>query len=112
MNDEILKDLFEDKVRLLRHASFTRKDVERLVPHGQYCYDNNGTCIFWSRWMEHDEQNSGYCSLMEKGDFMSSENGGTMLLWDQCKECGINDEIVEGDLLEPTDTPKNVIKFD
>jgi hypothetical protein len=26
---------------------------------------------------------------------MELEEGGTMLLWDQCKECGINDDYLD-----------------
>ena len=35
---------------------------------------------------EQDEQAQGYCHFIQQGDWME---GGTMLLWDQCKECGV-----------------------
>jgi len=76
-----------------------------------YCYDENGTCPYWSLDPEGEEQANGYCSFLEMGDkgmhigsawlcdckpvtdvpdFIS--NG---LLWDMVKECGINDEYDE-----------------
>ena len=33
------------------------------------------------------EQENGYCSYLERGDW---EADHLSLLWDQCKECGIN----------------------
>lgn len=59
------------------------------VPHGPYCYDERGCCPHWSRRDDKPDQESGYCALMEAGDWMPIPLG-TMLLWDQVKECGIN----------------------
>lgn len=61
------------------------------IPDGIYCYAEH-TCPFWSfsrvaRFF-YGDQLSGYCYLMNEGDF----NSDTMILWDQCKCCGINDE--------------------
>lgn len=74
---------------------------ESLIPHGMYCYtpldvrDATGhmaikPCPFWSRRADKDEQESGHCAFMDVGDW---ETGG--LLWDQVKECGVNDECDE-----------------
>jgi hypothetical protein len=62
-----------------------------------YCYtmlrvEKNGTvriktCPYWSQIEGKEEYENGYCSYIEKGDW---EIGG--LLWDQCKECGVNTE--------------------
>lgn len=77
---------------ITRTIEITESRVHELVPHGIYCYDKRGTCPFWSRFDGiYPSQSNGYCSLMERGDWMASESGGTSLLWDQCKECGIND---------------------
>ena len=85
--------------RIMRTIEITESRVRQLVPRGVYCYDANGTCPFWSRFDGiYPSQSNGYCALMERGDWMSIENGGTSLLWDQCKECGINMPDEEKDL--------------
>ena len=77
----------------LRYGIFTEQKAKAVIPHGCYCYDENGTCPFWDRWDHLPEQSNGYCHWMQCGDW---EEDGTMLLWDQCKECGINtEEVVE-----------------
>ena len=89
--------------------------AESLIPKGIYCYtpvetpnEDNGyvflvnTCPFWEHYNpakhgklppEFDDPNSGgpgcYCSYLKLGDWMED---GTMLLWDQVKACGINDD--------------------
>lgn len=85
-----------------------------VIPVGDYCYDDNGVCPYWSTNPDYDEQESGYCSYIEKGDWQMNgdkkwrqvynregqklskklesahEIGMPMsLLWDQCKECGV-----------------------
>lgn len=67
--------------------------VSDLVPKGGYCYDENGTCPFWRLSNKHEKQNNGYCSLLRIGDWEWEKSGNSTLLWDQCKECGINDEL-------------------
>ena len=71
------------------------KDIT-LIPEGLYCYkpikSHTGwlevtTCPYWSRDEERDDQENGYCSFMEKGDW---EMEGLGLLWDGVKECGEN----------------------
>jgi hypothetical protein len=75
----------------MRTIEITESRVRALVPMGDYCYDKNGTCPFWSRFDGiYPRQSNGYCSLIERGDWMDRDSGGTFLLWDQCKECGIN----------------------
>lgn len=41
------------------------------------------------------EQSSGYCYYLGRGDF--SYIRPTMILWDGCKECGINEDLEEGE---------------
>jgi hypothetical protein len=74
---------------------------ESLIPQNTpYCYTPNGVevinghhtfkvipCPFYDWDDSKDEQSCGYCHFLEKGDWME---GGTLLLWDQCKECGIS----------------------
>lgn len=80
--------------------------AESLIPAGLYCYtvvpsDNleasDSTlrirpCPYWSINREaraaHGTQSSGYCSYLRTGDWMEN---GTLLLWDQVKECGLKD---------------------
>ena len=69
--------------------------AEKEIPKGIYCYNvisitNEGkihakTCPFW--FLRTKEV--GYCSLLKKSDDDLDSFG---LLWDQVKECGINDE--------------------
>jgi hypothetical protein len=80
------------------------KDAE-VIPKGQYCYTFLGSndfgggyrikkCPYWSINTDYDRHNNGYCSYLEKGDWEDESFG---LLWDQCKECGINWEYEDKD---------------
>ncbi|MCK9441803.1 MAG: hypothetical protein M0Q13_10340 [Methanothrix sp.] len=84
-----------------------------VIPQGMYCYTiidtpskENGyklkikDCPYLSLNPNKPNQMNGYCSFLEYGDWDSeiSENipegfplSALSLLWDQCKECGIND---------------------
>ena len=68
---------------------------ESIIPKGIYCYDENRVCPYWNLKEFKPEQENGYCSFLEEGDW---EMEGVSLLWDQCKECGVNmgeeDEII------------------
>ena len=62
------------------------------IPQGMYCYALHETCPFWAysriaRFF-YGEQCAGFCHLLNEGDF----NSDTLILWDQCKCCDINDE--------------------
>ena len=74
----------------------------RFIPPGDYCYSKSepwgpgkpdGTrrlldlCPFWSSRADKREQECGHCAYLGEGDW---EMDGFGLLWDQCKECGIN----------------------
>jgi len=63
--------------------------VKNIIPSGPYCYDKNGLCPFWDSWDIMGRQNNGYCSYLERGDWMHKD--GTMHLFDQTKVCGVND---------------------
>lgn len=58
---------------------------QNSIPKGRYCYDENGVCPFWSLKSKYN----GYCSYLNIDD---DSIDGIGLLWDQCKECDINDE--------------------
>lgn len=68
---------------------FTEEQAKKVIPKGGYCYDENGKCPFWDTMPSMDKQSCGYCHWLQKGDW---EEDGTFLLWDQCKECGVNDD--------------------
>jgi hypothetical protein len=75
---------FEDDAE---QANTVPQTKEELIPQGLYCYDENGKCPFWWKDIDKPEQENGYCLYMKKGDW---DLGGG-LLWDQCKECGVNE---------------------
>lgn len=72
-----------------------------LIPPGVYCYTRPDPsnphkiklCPYWDKDHDRPEHENGYCHFMKQGDW----DLGWGLLWDQCKECGINDEI-EGEM--------------
>ena len=68
---------------------FTEAQALKVIPKGCYCYDENGMCPFWDTMPSMPKQSSGYCHWLDTGDW---QDGGTMLLWDQCKECGLNND--------------------
>lgn len=99
---------------------------ESKIPAGLYCYtyENNEfkICPYWDKVEGGEEQADGYCHFMEKSDIdlgreamqssdviISDVNGKEVnkedvpdfiflgLLWDQVKECGINDTWDEED---------------
>lgn len=88
-----------------------------VIPYGVYCYryigdviDYNGKtvrvtdmCPYWRCNKEKDEQLCGYCLYMETGDWIED---GTMLLWDCCKECGVNEPDAPDDEY-PKELPEN-----
>lgn len=73
----------ESTMRKLRYEK-----GESVIPCGGYCYDNNGRCPYWDWAENHEEQNNGFCWFIGKGDWFGD---GCGLLWDQCKECGVNE---------------------
>jgi len=66
------------------------------IPKGPYCYTMiEGVytpCPHWSMREDKPHQENGYCSFLGEGDW---EDDGPSLLWDQVKECGVNDNIDE-----------------
>ena len=64
--------------------------MKNKIPRGLYCYDENGVCPYWSILKDKPYQENGYCSYMKIGDWEADHFFS--LLWDQVKECGINDD--------------------
>ena len=59
------------------------------IPKGLYCYDENGVCPYWKKIGQYN----GYCKYLKMSDKeIEYIECATSLLWDQCKECGINTE--------------------
>lgn len=98
-----------------------KKDTS-VIPSGQYCYtyDKNKIykpCPYYRVIEDRPKQYNGWCDYLEKGDLelekemvfkdMKTDEEKTgdelpfpvSLLFDQCKECGINDNIDENELL-------------
>ena len=96
------------------------KKDKRLIPYGDYCYSDKGKCPYWAIRKGKPKMNNGYCSFIEKGDWeinaerimvvnkkvkgkwkeVDRGTGDKLgmiigLLWDQCKECGIKEEIAK-----------------
>ena len=57
------------------------------IPKGDYCYDENGLCPYWSANHDKPNQEYGHCSFLGWGDWQQRV---VTHLWDQVKECGIN----------------------
>ena len=68
------------------YGTFTEKDAAKIIPKGDYCYAPD-ICPFWERFHTMPEQENGYCHYLKIGDW---EEDGVSMLWDMCKECGIN----------------------
>ena len=78
--------------------------AEVLIPAGPYCYapkqapsEETGwvykikSCPFWKKLTGYQDDNAGWCDYLKTGDMVE---GGTDLLFDQVKACGIKDEDV------------------
>lgn len=83
-----------------------------VIPKGVYCYRPLGEghvnavglfvypvepCPYWASNPDKDSQENGYCAFMKIGDWMED---GTWHLWDQVKECGLNDDMEPDDVEE------------
>jgi hypothetical protein len=81
------------------------RDLQKFIPEGIYCYELKNEkrvlCPFWSFKKNKHHQENGFCSYLNKGDW---QKNGTFLLWDACKECGINDDWEEEDEINNRDS--------
>lgn len=93
------------------------KKDESKIPPGPYCYTYEDgkfkVCPYWDTIEGAPEQANGFCHFLSKGDIEIGKEAELIdmdtgevtpweelpfnpsLLWDQVKECGINDEINE-----------------
>ena len=95
-------NLFRNKElrELIDTCDFTNPEdntliARKYIPKGTiYCYANNRKCPFHAiskiAGFFYGEQMEGYCYYLKNGDFVFSRP--TLLLWDMCKECGLNEE--------------------
>ena len=78
----------------LKSKTFDAWYAKKEIPKNTIYCEN---CIFMatSRIANffYGEQSSGYCYYLGKGDY--SFISPTLLLWDGCKECGINEDLEE-----------------
>lgn len=88
-------DVADKGLGLTKAVSTMRKLIfekgKSVIPKGDYCYDEDGSCPYLDCATNLEKQSNGFCWFLGKGDWMPSEEGGTFLLWDQCKECGENE---------------------
>ena len=77
--------MVSDKKKLLKLKKLV---AEKVIPKGDYCYDENGICPYWDIKLDKPEQENGYCKYLNRGDW---EVDYLSLLWDQVKECGVNE---------------------
>lgn len=123
-DQDILGDIFKKKKESGWNDDLRdrlRAHIESLVPEGDYCYSyvpeekNNSkhiprtiNCPFWECREEQEEQEAGYCHLLQRGDWQNNDSKVYIncrtgkkqtaneiglplsLIWDQCKECNIN----------------------
>jgi hypothetical protein len=87
-----------------------------VIPKGMYCYNDGWDCPYWSRDKRLPKMENGYCKYLGKSDWDINEESDTKhggwdvwdarekkcvgkvsahkcygsLLFDMCKECGIN----------------------
>ena len=80
------------------HYPLKQSNPKAKIPPGPYCYTpfgyQNGVykinpCPYWSKRADKPHQESGYCAYLGYGDW---EVDGISLLWDQVKECEVNEE--------------------
>lgn len=81
-----------------------KRGEDDVVPKGMYCYERtkDGTqlrCPYWRSNPSRDYQENGCCLLLDIEDYSESPFS---LLWDQCKECGVNDEWDDEENVETT----------
>jgi hypothetical protein len=75
-----------------------KQEMEKHIPPGPYCYryaGGKGRCPWWALNKDQPHQQNGYCEYLGWGDWQQEV---LTLLWDQVKECGINDDEDEDDV--------------
>lgn len=96
-----------ERIKRERQARYDRRmaAAAEVVPQGGYCYTPLSVvdgrmhvrmCPYWKYNPRKPAQRTGCCTLMKAADWMPHPRG-TSLLWDQVKECGLNDSLDEAD---------------
>jgi hypothetical protein len=72
---------------------FLKLIAKFIIPKGIYCYDKK-ICPFWDiqEYNARGTAEAGYCHYLGYGD---NDCEYVSLLFDQCKECGINEYDLE-----------------
>ena len=98
-------DRSADKLKL--EEEIATKDTS-VIPFGDYCYRGKYVCPYHRFIFDRPRQENGWCDYLGTGDYelnrttlWTDSNGGTntaeeigiplSLLWDMCKECGVNE---------------------
>jgi len=77
-------------------SNLNRNDIQEAIPPGPYCYFGSRNpadksykpCPYW-KWVS---KRKARCAYLDIEDDVEDEHGYEPLaLWDQLKECGIND---------------------
>lgn len=79
--------LREGRVCYAGHEQHVGPETD-LIPRGIYCYNYTPEfeiCPYWSLDKTRPEQENGFCSYLNKGDW--EDENSCSLLWDQVKEC-------------------------
>lgn len=81
--------------RQTKMRQFKAKNGESVIPHGCYCYDEKGVCPYWELVEEPNEEQEDYMAINDDveswGYCWFLEEKDCILLWDQCKICGVKD---------------------
>jgi len=94
LNDLGAQNIFTDIVPYSQRivpmvsADLSEEQCKTLIPSGNYCYEKTHKCPFWDVIEEFPHQDNGYCHYLKSGDWQGE---GIGLLWDMCKECGVNE---------------------
>ena len=80
-----VEDIKVDVSNCLTPNGLLRTDC---VPEGPYCYRNDKKCPYLYFSQNYDKQICGYCAFLNKSGW---QDNGTFLLWDECKECNLNE---------------------
>lgn len=95
----IFENIGDNEHDPLTQCELTEEQAHALIPKDTlYCYTRvNGEykrCPFWDMFESMPKQSNGFCHFLKRGDFTQHNFG---LLWDSCKECGVGDDLPEGD---------------
>lgn len=108
-NGESLSLVYNDTklISIFNEGRLAGELDRRLIPDGMYCYQYKINdlgqqiyykCPYWSHKAWSKRNKVGSCSFLNTDDDKLSKLGYTGLLFDQCKECSVKNDIEEPDL--------------